>query len=75
MFNGALLTLDLLGCLLGDTNDVFLCPSPAYGSYFQACAQRWDIEMVTVPMKVVEPEDVIFIPLTSYLKIALKFLL
>ncbi|XP_037033778.1 1-aminocyclopropane-1-carboxylate synthase-like protein 1 isoform X2 [Bradysia coprophila] len=55
IFNGALLTLDLLGCLLGDANDVFLCPSPAYPSYFHACVQRWDIEMVTVPLKVVEP--------------------
>ncbi|KAJ6646821.1 putative inactive 1-aminocyclopropane-1-carboxylate synthase-like protein 2 [Pseudolycoriella hygida] len=54
VFNGALLTLDLLGCLLGDTNDVFLCPSPAYSSYFHACVQRWDIEMVIVPMKVAD---------------------
>lgn len=52
--------LDLLGCLLGDTNDVFLCPSPAYSSYFHACAQRWNIEIVIIPMKVVEPTEVTY---------------
>lgn len=45
------MAIDVLGFLLADEKDVFLCPVPGYGSYFQAAKQRCNIEIVSVPFE------------------------
>ena len=51
VLNGALLSLDILSCILLDDGDVILCPTPAYNGYFQACVQRWNASICEIPMQ------------------------
>ncbi|CAL8111340.1 unnamed protein product [Orchesella dallaii] len=50
ILNGALVSVDILSFLLTDAKDVFLCPVPGYNGYFQAGTQRWETEVVSIPL-------------------------